>query len=729
MIDRTLAHVVLSMPFLLAILSLTACTHPPKQSQTNHYINPSTCTQCHAAIAQTYQHTGMARSFYPPTAEDFPNPKPYFHRASNTFFQMIFKNGAWYQRSWQTGYNGKDDNVQELQVDSIMGSGNHVRTYLHRTVRNTLIELPLAWYVEKAGTWALNPGFDNPHPPVSRKIGYDCMFCHNSYPNIPPDHNDAGAEPVFDPNLPSGIDCQRCHGPGENHVRAARQSVPRLENIKSSIYNPKLNSIQTCMQCHLETTSAPLPNAIRRFDRGPYSYRPGEPLSAYVLFFDHAPGQGRDDKFEIVSSVYRLRKSRCFLESKGALTCTTCHNPHDIPHGPAAAGRYNAACGQCHATIAFAGHPSNPNCVGCHMPKRRTEDVVHAVMTDHLIQRRPAANLLAELPERQENNVEYRGEVVPYGQGADLYTAIAQVAQKSNLTAGIPRLESAISNTTFAEPYLELGDAYTNTGQYAKAIDPYRQALSRRPNSALILRRLANAQRGSRQPQQALESLNHAVQVDPNNAEAWYDLGLLQSDQNQKTQAIASLQKACTLDPELADAQNSLGAVLAETGQLDPAEQAFRAALRINPTLARAHANLANLLAGKSDLTQAIWHYERAGAGAPDQFNYGIALARLNRLADAETHIAAAVQADPNLAEARDVLGTLLENRSRIDEAIAQYRAAINIRPDFGKAHLDLGAALANRRDLAAASEEFRKALADPQVHDQAAQALKMIGR
>src|SRR2546426_8252782 len=35
-----------------------------------------------------------------------------------------------------------------------MGSGNHVRTYLNRTSRNTLIELPLVWYAEKGGVFA-----------------------------------------------------------------------------------------------------------------------------------------------------------------------------------------------------------------------------------------------------------------------------------------------------------------------------------------------------------------------------------------------------------------------------------------------------------------------------------------------------------------------------------------------------------------------------------------------
>jgi hypothetical protein len=154
------------------------------------YVDSNLCRSCHAQISAQYSHTGMARSFYRPQPENSIEAygRPFYHRASDTWYRMEQRKDGYYQRRWQIGYRGKEENVDDIKIDYVMGSGNHVRTYLHRTTRGTLIEAPLAWYSEKGGYWAMNPGYDSDHPPSRRKIGYDCMFCHNAYPAIAAGH-------------------------------------------------------------------------------------------------------------------------------------------------------------------------------------------------------------------------------------------------------------------------------------------------------------------------------------------------------------------------------------------------------------------------------------------------------------------------------------------------------------------------------------------------------------
>jgi len=115
------------------------------------------CATCHSKIAASFAKTGMARSFSKPAPIE---PVRFYHQPSETWYAIEQRDGSYYQRRWRIGFDGKDAEVQESRIDYVMGSGNHVRTYLHRTDRGALIELPLAWYSENGGQWAMNPGHD-----------------------------------------------------------------------------------------------------------------------------------------------------------------------------------------------------------------------------------------------------------------------------------------------------------------------------------------------------------------------------------------------------------------------------------------------------------------------------------------------------------------------------------------------------------------------------------------
>ncbi len=63
--------------------------------------------------------------------------------------------------------------------------------------------------------------------------------------------------------------------------------------------------------------------------------------------------------------------------------------------------------------------------------------------------------------------------------------------------------------------------------------------------------------------------------------------------------------------------------------------------------------------------------------------NLGEMLSRHGRLQEAEHHLTAAVQFNPNLPEAQYELGHVLSQEGRISEAIQWYRRALNLRPDW----------------------------------------------
>jgi tetratricopeptide (TPR) repeat protein len=683
---------------LLAITAVTVVavwtrSKKPTPVPTQAYAAPKSCVQCHATEAAGYATTGMARAFYRPQAKDTVDApardRQFFHASSSTYYNMTEHDGKYYQRRWQQGFDNKPENVEELQIDYIMGSGNHVRTYLHREKDGTLIELPLAWYSVLGGHWGMNPGYDNSHPMTHRPIAYECMFCHNAYPVVPATaHRDLSADPVYSDPLPEGIDCQRCHGPGAAHVQAAQSPGTSVPQIRALILNPiRLSNdrqMGVCEQCHLEITSRSLPDRIRHYDQQPFGYMAGQSLHSFNSYFSKDSERGRTDNFEIVNAPYRLRQSQCYLKSGGALTCETCHNPHDLHKGPESASYYAPICMKCHAStlptqIALHRHPTSNDCISCHMPKRRTEDVVHAVMTDHLIQRHPpsAKELLAERQEVPETPATaYHGEVKRYlldhensHPTDNLYNALAQVIDSSNLEEGVPRLVEAIRTQHPDQPNfsIELGDAMRHSGDLSGAINAYRQALVLDPLSSRAQRRLGATLGSAGQQEEALAVLQRAIDREPGNAFLWYEQALVESQSGKRELAVEHLRKALQLKPDFADAQNNLGANLAQLGDQQDAETAFRAALTINPYDAGTRANLGRLLAGEGDWKQAAFHLQKSVQLDPADVNahlaYSVVLLQLQRLPEAEKEAETAVKADPKSIQARDLLAQILAQK------------------------------------------------------------------
>src|SRR5260370_36070968 len=139
----------------------------------------------HRAAYKINRRTGMGRSFYRPapenTVEDYQRNNTVYHQPSGRYYTIYSRAGRYYQRRHQIGPDGHEKNIVEKEIHYVLGSGNHSRTYLHKTEGGQLLQLPICYYADRGGFSTMNPRYDPPdHMDFHRKIDRECFFCHNA---------------------------------------------------------------------------------------------------------------------------------------------------------------------------------------------------------------------------------------------------------------------------------------------------------------------------------------------------------------------------------------------------------------------------------------------------------------------------------------------------------------------------------------------------------------------
>jgi predicted CXXCH cytochrome family protein len=351
------------------------------------YVGMQTCRSCHSNIYDTFIETGMGKSFDKASKEKsgatFEKHDLVYDEKSDFYYKPYFQNDTMFVMEYRL--SGKDTIHKRIeQIHYIVGSGQHTNSHII-SENGYFFQAPITYYTQDK-RWDIAPGFAKDNQRFSRFLTTECITCHNHYPEAVSESLNKYLE------MPTGIACERCHGPGEIHVKEklAGNIIDTSKYIDYTIVNPanlpKDLQMDVCQRCHLQ--GIPVLQEGKTF----FDFKPGMKLSSVMNVFLPRYTDSHE-QFIMASQADRLRLSKCYSMSDD-LTCLTCHNPHRSVL-TADKQQFNKVCINCHQNQNLPECSASPlsrnengnNCVKCHMPPSSSIDIPHVRITDHYISR------------------------------------------------------------------------------------------------------------------------------------------------------------------------------------------------------------------------------------------------------------------------------------------------------------------------------------------------------
>ena len=595
------------------------------------YVGMQECKTCHHEIHQTFVHTGMGQSFDRASPEKskgkFPimhlpwkerrgtpiyDPKTGFH------YQAFWRNDSLFIRQYESDAQQRNlvTFMREEYIPYIIGSGQHTNSHFW-TDGSYVYQAPLTFYTQK-GIWDLPPGYEQQNIGFNRKIDMECMSCHNAMPKVA-----KNAKNFFE-KIPLGIDCERCHGPGELHVNLKKQGilVDTSKYADRSIVNPKRLpyrlQVDICQRCHLQGNN--VLKEGKHFD----DFRPGMALKD--VFEIYMPKYENEDYFVMAGHADRFQKSACFIGSnKGDaeaynpnlnFTCINCHNPH-VSVKATNNERFNNTCIGCHQAeskrsalhdckLPKAKRIHKAGCVGCHMPGSSAEDIPHVMVHDHKIQRPKATGDI-------ESN---KGKLL------GLYAVNNPTPDaKDEIRAYLSYFEKFDPNPLYLQKAGTLlqkhPDAYTSRIHEAYIKGNFKDIvmLSKQLSGAIDAWTCYRVAKSHDQQQQLKLAL------------VWYEKA--RELQNKEPDFVAEFANALIRDRQLAKAKQlleqqlkgvqkheltwiNLGSVYFLEGNKSQAKKCYERALQLNPRNKQAHLYLSELYDSVGDIEKSRFHKQRS---------------------------------------------------------------------------------------------------------------------
>ena len=538
------------------------------------YVGSQACEGCHRSESESFGKTphGQAASLplHRPELKSLPTQGITVCQSEGTRCFRVFPTKDGYAMSqFDRAADGTESHVEEEKIAFALGKPLMATGYLIQR-GNYLFEAPLTFYAQPMASlpsgWGLSPGYENDALGFTRPVVDSCLTCHVGRP-LPTDAaSNLYRAPIFEE---LSIGCESCHGPGSLHVKERMETLAKTTDIDTSIVNPKYLANQradeTCMYCH-ELAEARIPMPGKSFQ----DYRPGVPLLRTEAIFKSKLLLG----WNLEEWSDEMVTSKCYLASKGAMRCSTCHDPHFTPSAEEAPTFYRSKCLTCHqsqsCTLPLAQRQHTEpadNCIACHMAKHVAPKLVKigGEGTSHRILRT-------------------EDEPVP-----PMSTPQTSVDPKT----GLILIDSDSANPQTKLPNIVLLQGLQSVLAHEERRDDLKrryesllQEMAKDPQEASVFSALAASELAKRTAEgdtQAIADLHEAVRLQTNSPRDYLLLSELQYRANNLPDAITALSSALTKFPYLPTPYENLAVCYMRLGNVQKAADIVRRGLVLFP--------------------------------------------------------------------------------------------------------------------------------------------------
>ena len=612
------------------------------------------CIDCHERFYDLWESSYHGRAmmdFTDAFAKDHLSPCEKYIPVGNDEFQfkLTGKKGVMVQRSTMRSY----------PIRHVLG-GKYVYYFLTPLEKGKLQTLPLGYDVKKSEWFDITSSSirfhqelpDEALPWTDRRYTFNtaCFSCHVSQLTSKYDISNDSYETTW---LESGINCETCHGPAEEHNRIfteAQKNGTSPDSLYLKTFTQSRGSSAdivnaTCAYCHAKMISLT------------EEYIPGEDFFQHFDLVgpehpDFYP-DGRDLGENYTYTSWLM--SPCVKNSD--MDCLHCHT---------SSGRFrqkddpNSSCLPCHAErVAQATEhthhqPTSPGnvCINCHMPKTT---FARMTRSDHSMRPPvPAATRAysspnacndchtTESPEWSESFIQehfsgkFQKETMMWANYLDqlrngntdnlndilpdmllptneiIQSAMIRGLQNIHDERVIPLLLYFIKTSS----PLVRSSAATTLGDYLNEATIL--ALCKATQDTVRLVRVRAAAEllsidHENIPQEYFSSLATAIKEYENSLNTYpdqeashFNLGHFHEEQQNFAIAVRDYKRALALRPEFTEASLNLGMLYYQNGRLDSAMFYFQEAVRHDPENAAANLNLGLLYAELGDVDKAI---------------------------------------------------------------------------------------------------------------------------